>query len=198
MQKRAASLTRSPAVLSPGPYPHHGNGRAQQDVTLAEASEEGRGWLLVGRIGVTSPQQPRSQMLVDAVCCVYFCAAGKYALLVSILTELEMEILIPAEVGREVLRKRLGQVQAQWPRLWASSRVRILDALTVMDGCAIASGVDGARHSPMATPTLVRSQRHWSAVAARTLDGQGPRHTSGQRSCSKAPQHHRDPSDRRS
>jgi len=50
--------------------------------------------------------------VIDAVCCVYFCAAGKYALLVSILTELGMEILIPAEVEREVLRKRLGQVQA--------------------------------------------------------------------------------------
>ena len=71
--------------------------------------------------------------VIDAVCCVYFCAAGKYALLVSILTELGMEILIPAEVEREVLRKRLGQVQAQWPRLRASSRVRILDALTVTD-----------------------------------------------------------------
>jgi hypothetical protein len=71
--------------------------------------------------------------VVDAVCCVYFCAAGKYALLVSILTELGMEILIPEEVEREVLRKRVGQVQAQWPRLRACSRVRILDALTVTD-----------------------------------------------------------------
>jgi hypothetical protein len=71
--------------------------------------------------------------VIDAVCCVYFCAAGKYALLVSVLTELGMEILIPAEVEREVLRKRHGQVQAQWPRLRASSRVRILDALTVTD-----------------------------------------------------------------
>jgi hypothetical protein len=62
--------------------------------------------------------------VVDAVCCVYFCAAGKYVLLVSILTELGMEIL---------LRKRVGQVQAQWPRLRACSRVRILDALTVTD-----------------------------------------------------------------
>ena len=62
--------------------------------------------------------------VADAVCCVYFCAAGKYVLLVSILTELGMEIL---------LRKRVGQVQAQWPRLRACSRVRILDALTVTD-----------------------------------------------------------------
>ena len=64
---------------------------------------------------------------------MYFCGAGKHALLVNILTELRMEILIPAEVEREVLRKRLGQVQAQWPRLRASSRVRILHALTVTD-----------------------------------------------------------------
>lgn len=68
--------------------------------------------------------------VVDAVCCVYFCAAGKSALLTSILVELGMEILIPAEVEREVLRKRMGQIHVQWPRLRASSRVRILDELT--------------------------------------------------------------------
>lgn len=71
--------------------------------------------------------------VVDAVCCVYFCAAGKYALLVSILAGLGMEILIPAEVEREVLRKRMGQVQVQWPRLRSSSRVQILDELTITD-----------------------------------------------------------------
>lgn len=71
--------------------------------------------------------------VVDAVCCVYFCAAGKSALLTSILVELGMEILIPAEVEREVQRKRMGQVQAHWPRMRASSRVRILDELTPDD-----------------------------------------------------------------
>jgi hypothetical protein len=71
--------------------------------------------------------------VVDAVCCVYFCAAGKCALLIKILAGLGMEILIPAEVEREVLRKRLGQVQDQWPRLRSSSRVRILDELILTD-----------------------------------------------------------------
>ena len=84
-------------------------------------------------LGAESPGSMPTRLIsvVDAVCCVYFCAAGKHALLVSILTELGMEIFIPAEVEREVLRKRLGQVEAQWPRLRASSRVRILDALTL-------------------------------------------------------------------
>jgi hypothetical protein len=71
--------------------------------------------------------------VVDAVCCVYFCAAGKYSLLLGILARLGMEILIPAEVEREVLRKRMGQVQAQWPRLRSSSQVQILDELTIAD-----------------------------------------------------------------
>lgn len=71
--------------------------------------------------------------VVDAVCCVYFCAAGKSSLLIRILVELGMEILIPAEVEREVLRKRMGQVRDQWPRLRSSSRVQILDELTPTD-----------------------------------------------------------------
>jgi hypothetical protein len=71
--------------------------------------------------------------VVDAVCCVYFCAAGKHGLLISILSGLGMEILIPAEVEREVLRKRMGQVQDQWPRMRSSSRVQILDELTPAD-----------------------------------------------------------------
>ena len=72
--------------------------------------------------------------VVDAVCCVYFCAAGKSSLLISVLAALRMEILIPAEVEREVLRKRLGQVQAHWPRMRASSRVKILGPLDPTDG----------------------------------------------------------------
>lgn len=50
--------------------------------------------------------------VVDAVCCVYFCAAGKSSLLISVLAALGMEILVPAEVEREVLHKHLGQIQA--------------------------------------------------------------------------------------
>jgi hypothetical protein len=38
-------------------------------------------------------QAARRISVVDAVCCVYFCAAGKYALLVSILAGLGMEII---------------------------------------------------------------------------------------------------------
>lgn len=71
--------------------------------------------------------------VVDAVCCVYFCAAGKSSLLLSILVDLGMEILIPAEVEREVLGKRWGQVRDQWPRLRSSPRVQILDELTATD-----------------------------------------------------------------
>lgn len=74
--------------------------------------------------------------VVDAVCCVYFCAAGKSSLLLSILVELGMEILIPAEVEREVLGKRMGQVREQWPRLRSSSRVRVLDELSPTDSRA--------------------------------------------------------------
>lgn len=82
-----------------------------------------------------SPQAVPIRLIsvVDAVCCVYFCAAGKSSLLVRILVELGMEILIPAEVEREVLRKRMGQVRDQWPRLRSSSRVQILDELTPAD-----------------------------------------------------------------
>ena len=47
-----------------------------------------------------------------------------------------MEIIIPAGVKRKVLRKSLGQVQGHWPRLRASSRVRILTALTPTDSRA--------------------------------------------------------------
>jgi hypothetical protein len=53
--------------------------------------------------------------------------------LISILAELGMEILIPAEVEREVLRKRAGQVQVQWRRLRSSQRVKILEELTPLD-----------------------------------------------------------------
>jgi hypothetical protein len=64
--------------------------------------------------------------VVDAVCCVYFCAAGKSSLLLRVLVTLGMEILVPAEVEREVLAKRIGQVRDQWPRLRSSARVKIL------------------------------------------------------------------------
>jgi hypothetical protein len=75
-----------------------------------------------------APTKPIS--IVDAVCCVHFCAAGKSSLLVDTLKALNMEILIPAEVETEVLRKRnLGCLATQWPRMRASQHVRILDEL---------------------------------------------------------------------
>jgi hypothetical protein len=83
-----------------------------------------------------APSPVRLITVVDAVCCVYFCAAGKSGLLISILAELGMEILIPAEVEREVLRKKIGQVQAHWPKLRAFQRVKILDELTATDARA--------------------------------------------------------------
>lgn len=71
--------------------------------------------------------------VVDAVCCVYFCAAGRSSLLLKILVGLGMEILVPAEVEREVLGKHLGQTADHWRRLRSSPRVRILDELTAVD-----------------------------------------------------------------
>jgi hypothetical protein len=94
--------------------------------TAAETDDEGE--------PASSPARLIS--IVDAVCCVYFCAAGKSALLISILVELGMEILIPAEVEREVLRKRAGQVPDQWRRLRSSQRVKILEELAPLDGRA--------------------------------------------------------------
>jgi predicted nucleic acid-binding protein len=80
----------------------------------------------------------RTISVVDAVCCVYFCAAGKSGLLVKILAELGMEILIPEEVEREVLGKhRYGQQLAvHWRRLKASNKVTVLPELTFTDARA--------------------------------------------------------------
>jgi hypothetical protein len=88
-----------------------------------------------GNAGGSASEAASTRLIsvVDAVCCVYFYAAGKSSLLIRILSELGMEILIPAEVEREVLGKRLGQVKDQWPRLRSSSRVQILDELTATD-----------------------------------------------------------------
>lgn len=90
---------------------------------------------MTGELGDAQPVRVIS--VVDAVCCVYFCAAGKSSLLISILAGLGMEILIPAEVEREVLRKRVGQVETHWPRMRASARVKILDPLDPTDGQSV-------------------------------------------------------------
>jgi hypothetical protein len=82
----------------------------------------------------TADADPRRISVVDAVCCVYFCAAGKSGLFISILSRLGLEILIPEEVEREVLGKRsYGQLSVHWRRMKASDRVQILPLLTVDD-----------------------------------------------------------------
>jgi len=48
----------------------------------------------------------RKVSVVDAVCCVYFCAAAKSPLLIAILTALDMDILIPEEVVTEAGQKK--------------------------------------------------------------------------------------------
>jgi hypothetical protein len=76
------------------------------------------------------PARPQVSV-IDAVCCVYFCAAGKSALLIDTLTKLGMEILIPAEVEDGVLRKhRAGRLTAHWlaQRLAGHSVARIARA----------------------------------------------------------------------
>jgi hypothetical protein len=79
----------------------------------------------------------RQISVVDAVCCVYFCAAGKSPLLVAILDALGVEILIPEEVETEVLGKvSYGQLAVHWPRLKASARVQVLPRLVVEDARA--------------------------------------------------------------
>ncbi|HEY1616678.1 MAG TPA: hypothetical protein VGG25_03630 [Streptosporangiaceae bacterium] len=83
--------------------------------------------------GEPDAEPARLISVLDAVCCVYFCGAGKSSLLVRILAALGMEILIPGEVEREVLGKRAGRVPDQWRRLRSSSRVRILDELVPDD-----------------------------------------------------------------
>ena len=87
-----------------------------------------------------SPESPgsdetgRKLSIVDAVCCVYFCAAGKSGLLVAILTGLGMEILIPEEVVAEARNKKnYGQLPTHLQRLQASTKVKILPRLVLED-----------------------------------------------------------------
>ena len=87
-----------------------------------------------------SPELPSSEEMgrkisvVDAVCCVYFCAAGKSGLLIGILKGLGMEILIPEEVTTEAEGKRsYGQLATHLRRLKASRTVQILPRLVLED-----------------------------------------------------------------
>jgi hypothetical protein len=76
----------------------------------------------------------RKVSVVDAVCCVYFCAAGKSGLLIAILTGLGMEVLIPDEVVAEAETKRsYGQLATHLGRMKASTTVKILPRLVLED-----------------------------------------------------------------
>ena len=87
-----------------------------------------------GPCALDSRTPGRKISVVDAVCCVYFCAAGKSPLLVSILTTLGMEILIPEEVAAEAESKRsYGQLATHMRRLRASTKVTILPRLVLGD-----------------------------------------------------------------
>lgn len=79
-----------------------------------------------------SEQRPVS--LVDAVCCVHFCAAGRSQLLLDLLTKLNMEILIPAEVDKEVLKNsKYPGLKSHWPKFKQAPNVRVLPKLEADD-----------------------------------------------------------------
>lgn len=80
---------------------------------------------------MSAPVEPVA--LLDAVCGVQFCAAGKHGLLLGILTRLNWEILVPAEVSEEVLGKQMKypSVAVPWRRFIAHDRVRVLEAITI-------------------------------------------------------------------
>lgn len=69
--------------------------------------------------------------LLDAVCCVQFCAASKHGLLLAILVRLNWEILVPGEVSNEVLDKayKYPTAKTPWKRFIANDRVRVLDPI---------------------------------------------------------------------
>ena len=76
----------------------------------------------------------RKFSVVDAVCCVYFCAAAKSGLLIAVLTRLDMEILIPEEVATEAGQKKsFEHLATHLARLKASTRVKILPRLVLED-----------------------------------------------------------------
>lgn len=77
-------------------------------------------------------QQPVS--LVDAVCWVHFCAAGRSKLLLDVLTALNMEVLVPGEVDEEVQNKSgFPTLKSHWPKFKQAPNVRILPKLKADD-----------------------------------------------------------------
>jgi len=84
-------------------------------------------------LGSEATKAKRKVSVVDAVCCVYFCAAAKSSLLIAILTALDMEILIPEEVVTEAGQKSFENLATHLARLKASARVKILPRLMLED-----------------------------------------------------------------
>lgn len=74
------------------------------------------------------PAQPDPPAaILDAVCCVQFCAAGKWGLLLAILVKMSWEIWVPAEVDKEVRDKdkKYPGTRDNWKRFTANDRVRV-------------------------------------------------------------------------
>lgn len=78
---------------------------------------------------MTGTAQPVA--ILDAVCCVQFCAAGKDGLLLALLIRLNWEIQVPGEVDVEVRANVLKYpaLTTRWKRLTANDRVTILPPL---------------------------------------------------------------------
>jgi len=74
-------------------------------------------------------QQPVA--VLDAVCCVQFCAAKRHRLFLTLLVELGWQVLVPGEVDKEVRDKRFSypDLADTWPRFTRSDRVQILDVI---------------------------------------------------------------------
>jgi hypothetical protein len=69
--------------------------------------------------------------VLDAVCCVQFCAARRHRLLLTLLVELGWEIYIPGEVDAEVRGKKrqYADLAESWQRFTVSDRVHVLDVI---------------------------------------------------------------------
>lgn len=127
--------------------------------------------------GSRLPDPPRSVSVVDSVCCVYFCAAGKGTLLLRTLTSLGLEILIPFEVDREVQGKSMGQLDTQWSRFKRASCVTVLPELLAEDDGQKEVVAHVARIRDMEVSLALRKRRDMGEAIvighARHLSDQG-------------------------
>jgi hypothetical protein len=98
--------------------------------------------------------------LLDAVCCVHFCAAGKHGLLLSLLTAMNWKICVPGEVSNEVLGKarKYPTLATPWKKFIAHDRVHVLDVIDLDrdDQAAVREKVAELRGT---TAALALSQR---------------------------------------